>query len=114
MKKILAILAIGIGFTAANAQQTKQIEPPAIDKESFAKMVPGATHTNWDKENGLFEASYTNGQHKGSVLFDSNGKWTEREVVIPISQLPKEALLYMQQHYKSQPLKGAAKITKSN
>ena len=114
MKKILAILTIGIGFTAANAQQTKQIEPPAIVKASFAKMFPDVQQTNWDKENGQYEASYTNGQHKGSVLFDSNGKWTEREVVIPIEQLPREALLYMQQHYKGQTLKGAAKITKSN
>jgi hypothetical protein len=114
MKKILAILAIGIGFTAANAQQTKQIEPPALVKASFAKMIPGATQTNWDKENGQYEASYTNGQHKGSVLFSADGNWTEREVVIPINQLPKSALQYMQQHYKAQPLKGAAKITKSN
>jgi hypothetical protein len=77
-------------------------------------MIPGAAHTNWDKANDLYEASYTNGQHKGSVLFAADGKWTEREVVILINQLPKGALQYMQQHYKAQPLKGAAKITKSN
>jgi hypothetical protein len=114
MKKIFAILAIGLGFTAANAQQIKQTEVPAIVKASFTKMIPGAKQTKWDKENGQYEASYVNGQHKGSVLFAADGRWAEREVVVPVNQLPKQAIQYMQQHYKTQPLKGAARITMAN
>ena len=46
-------------------------------------------------------------------MFAADCKWTEREVAIPVSQLPGKALQYMQKNFKGQPLKGAAKITKS-
>ena len=114
MKKYFAILAIGLSFTAANAQQIKQTQVPSSVRASFAKLYPGAKHPTWDKENSQYEASYVNGQVKGSVLFDADGKWSEREVAIPTNQLPRKSLQYLQKQYKGQLLKGAAKITKSN
>jgi hypothetical protein len=114
MKKYFAILSIGLSFTSVNAQQIKESEVPSSVKASFAKMYPQVKKTTWDKENNQYEASYVNGQNKGSVLFEANGKWSEREVVIPTSQLPLNALQYLKKQYKGQPLKAAAKITKSN
>ncbi len=114
MKHILAALAIGFSLSAANAQQTKAIEVPALVKTSFAKMIPDAKNVKWDKEQTFYEASYEGNGHKGSVLFDANGKWTERETAIATSSLPGNAAKYMQQHYKKNQIKGAAKIVKQN
>lgn len=114
MKHILAALAIALSFSAANAQQIKAIEVPAPVKASFAKMIPDAKNVKWDKENTQYEASYEGNGHKGSVLFDAAGKWTERETAIATTSLPANAIKYMQQHYKKNQIKGAAKIVKQN
>lgn len=114
MKKIIAVLAIGLSFTAANAQQVKETQVPPVVKSSFAKMLPGIKQVKWDKENKQFEASYTLGQHKGSVLFDNTGKWTEKETAIGVKELPQKALAYMKENFKGHTLMGAAKIIKAN
>jgi hypothetical protein len=113
MKKIIIMLAAGIGFTAAvNAQQVKGPGVPANVKSVFAKMYPGSKKVTWDKENGLYEASFTYLGQQGSVLIDKSGKWTEKENVIGIKELPQNVLQYLKEHYKTSPIKGAAKITK--
>jgi hypothetical protein len=112
MKNIIAVLAISLSFTSAYAQQVKEIQAPLAVKSSFAKMFPGVKQAKWDKEGNLYKASYTNGHHKSSVLFDSTGKWIERETAIPVSQLSQKIKRYMQIHYKDEKLLGAAKITK--
>ena len=114
MKKIITVLAIGLSFIAATAQQVKDIKVPSAVKSSFAKMFPGIKQATWDKENNLYEASFTDGSYKGSVLFDANGKWTERETAIPVNQLPQKVRAYMQTHYKKEKLLGAAKINKAS
>ncbi len=114
MKKIITVLAIGLSFIAAAAQQTNDIQAPSAVKSSFAKMFPGIKQATWDKENNLYEASFTDGTYKGSVLFDANGKWTEKETAIPISQLPQKVRAYMQTYYKKEKLLGAAKIKKAS
>lgn len=113
MKKIITVLAIGLSFTAANAQQVKEIQVPLAVKSAFEKMFPGVKQAKWDKASALYEASYTKGQHKGSVLFDNTGKWTEREAAIAVKELPQKALLYMKENFKGHTLKGAAKIIKA-
>ena len=114
MKKIIAVLAIGLSFTAANAQQVKEKQVPPAVKSSFTKMFTGIKQVKWDKEKNQYEATYTNGQHKNSVLFDNTGKWTEKETAIAVQELPQQALAYMKEHFKGHDLKGAAKITKVN
>jgi len=114
MKHILAALAIGLSFSAANAQQIKATEVPAHVKASFAKMIPDAKNVKWNKEKAQYEASYEGNGHKGSVLFDAAGKWTERETAIAPANLPANAVLYMQKHYKKNGIKGAAKIVKQS
>lgn len=114
MKKIIAVIAFGLSFSAANAQQIKATEVPALVKTSFAKMIPDAQNVKWDKEQTFYEASYEGNGHKGSVLFDADGKWTERETAITTTSLPGNAIKYMQQHYKKNQIKGAAKIVKQN
>lgn len=114
MKHILAALAIGFSFSAANAQQIKAIEVPAPVKASFAKMIPDAKNVKWDQEQAFYEASYDGNSHKGSVLFNADGQWREREKAIAPSNLPANAIRYMQQHYRKNQIKGAAKIVKKS
>lgn len=114
MNKILSVLVFSLGISFANAQTIKETEVPFAIKAAFAKMYPGIKQATWDKENNLYEASFTDGSYKGSVLFDANGKWTERETAIPVSQLPQKVRAYMQTHYKKEKLLGAAKIKKSS
>lgn len=114
MKKIITVLVISLSFTGTNSQQITKTAIPVAVKSSFAKMFPGVNEAKWDKEKNLYKASYTHGQHKGSVLFDSTGKWLEREISIAIQGLPQKALAYMKGHFKGQTLKEASKITKAN
>lgn len=113
MKKTLLIMAICSILTAANAQLIKEAEVPTSVKASFAKMFPDVKDVKWGKEKNQYKACYTHGQHKGFVLFDATGKWSERETSIDIRQLPEKIKKYMREHYKQQPWKSASKVIKA-
>lgn len=114
MKKIIIVFAVSLIVVGTNSQPIKGTEVPVIVKDSFTKMFPGVNEAKWDREKEFFEASYTYGQHKGSVVFDSTGKWIERKISIAIQGLPEKALACMRKHFKGQTLKEASKITKAS
>ncbi|HQW84771.1 MAG TPA: PepSY-like domain-containing protein [Ferruginibacter sp.] len=113
MKKIIAICLVCLSIITVNAQKLNVADVPVIIKNAFIKMYPGIKTAQWNKEGKLYEASFADGSYKGSVLFDENGKWTERETAIPATALPLKIKTYMQATYKNIPLIGAAKITKA-
>lgn len=105
---------VGLVLSTAYTQSVKETEMPSLVKIAFAKMYPGIVTAMWSKEIKQYRASFSTGTYKGSVVFDSTGKWTERKTAIPVSALPVKVKKYMQVHYKKEKLAGAAKIIKAS
>ena len=110
MKKHLLLLAVSFSLaTAGFAQAT----PPAVVKTAFEKAFPGATKTKWEKEDGNYEAGFTDNGNKMAAVYNPQGALQETEVSIKVSELPAAIADYMKQHYKGITVKEAAKITKA-
>ena len=114
MKKIVTFSAYIIAIIfAASAQKIAAGKVPTSVKTSFTKQFPGVA-TKWEKENGKYEASFKKDGNTMSALFEKNGTMTESETDIKVSALPAAVLAYVKANYKSETIKGAAKITKSD
>jgi|SRR5882724_3815290 len=115
MKKHLLLLTLASGLALAVSAQEKEksITPPAAAKASFEKAYPGVA-AKWEKEDGNYEASFSDKGQKMSAVYDGKGTLKETEVTIKASELPAGVAEYVKQHYKGAPIKEAAKITKAN
>jgi hypothetical protein len=114
MKKLFAILFAGAGLTlTACAQKLDAAKVPAAVKQTFIKQYPGAT-AKWEKEDGKYEANFTQKGNTMSALFEPGGTMTESEMEIKTSALPAAATTFIKDHYKGVNVKGAAKITKAS
>ena len=93
MKKMLflAVLAIGIIFTAIQARSLGKQEVPAAVLTAFKQKFPQAAEVEWKKEkDGNWEAEFEMGEKESemSATFDPSGKWLETETEISIADLP--------------------------
>ncbi|SKA10012.1 PepSY-like domain-containing protein [Sediminibacterium ginsengisoli] len=113
MKKILLfvlMLAAGSFLLAIAGWQM----PPAAVKAAFVKKYPNATKVKWEKEDGNYEASFTDKGSSWSVIYNGNGVLQESEQEITPAELPAAVSTYMKEHYKNRAVKGAARITKAD
>ena len=110
MKNLVLMIAASVGVTVSASAQVKV---PAAVKSSFQKEYPGVK-VKWEKEAGNYEAGFEQKGHEMSVIYTPTGTSTEKEMEIPISELPKAVRDYVSQNYKGAKIKEAAKITKSN
>lgn len=113
MKKILLfvlMLAAGSTVLAIAAWQT----PPTAVKAAFAKNYPNATKVKWEKEDGNYEASFSDKGSSWSAIYNSQGVLQESEQEIKPAELPAAVSAYMKEHYKNKAVKGAARITKAD
>jgi hypothetical protein len=109
MKKIL--LAAGLFISIAVMGQ-KNI--PANVKTAFTKAYPTATKVKYEKEDGNYEVSFVDKGNELSVIYDAKGILQESEHEMKPAALPAAVIAYMKEHYKGMPVKGAAKITKTD
>jgi hypothetical protein len=116
MKKHLLLLTLAFGLVTAVAAQKeeKNVTPPASVKAAFEKAFPGATKTTWEKEEGNFEAGFTDKGKKMAAVYSPKGALQETEVSINVTELPPPVTDYMKQHYKGIKIQEAAKITKAD
>ena len=108
-KSVITIALIMLSFVSF-AQKTKEQNIPQIIKNSLIEKFPNAKNVKWDKEENNFEASFKNNNIDNSILFNANGKIIETEIAIEVNQLPKNALQYLNENFKNQKVKEAAKI----
>jgi hypothetical protein len=114
MKKIVLIVVLVASISAqGNAQQLNTDKVPTAVKTAFVQQYPGIT-AKWEKEEGLFEASFKLNGTSVSVMYKANGTLTETETDIKVNELPAAALAYVKEHYKGKVIKEAAKITKAD
>jgi hypothetical protein len=109
MKTIILTLAFALGAIAASGQKSNAIPEPV--KHAMKKLYPSAQDIEWKEENGNYEAEFKGGGKKQSVLLDDKGSVLETEIEVPMSDLPKAALQYLEAHYKGQKVKETAMIT---
>ena len=110
MKKSVIMITFIMVSLVSFAQKTKEQNVPLVVKKALLQKFPKAKEIKWDKEGKNFEASFDLNNVDNSVLFSQDGKIVETEIEIKVSQLPKNALQYLNDNYKNQKVKEAAKI----
>jgi hypothetical protein len=114
MKKIMAVaLLLAVVNAGGYAQKLDASKVPVAVKAAFAKQYPGIT-AKWEKEDGLFEASFKQNGSSISAMYETNGTLKETETDIKVNELPAAVLAYVKEHYKGKTIKEGAKITKAN
>lgn len=124
MKRYILMLALAAGVTTMSFAQKegkeekeekfKQTEVPATVKNAFTQHFAGASKVKWEKEKSNYEVNFVQGGNEMSALFNSSGTLQETEMEIKAAQLPASVISYIQQHYKGNKIKEAARITKPN
>ena len=110
---ILGAILVWVVTTSATAQKLVASKVPAAVKAAFTKRYPGIA-AKWEKEDGLFEASFKQNGLSISALYEANGTQKETETEIKMKELPAPALSYVKEHYKGKAIKESAKITKAD
>lgn len=108
-KSVMTIALIMLSFVSF-AQKIKEQNVPQVIKKALSEKFPNVKNVKWDKEENNFEASFKNNNIDNSILFNANGKIIETEIAIEVNQLPKNALQYLNDNFKNQKVKEAAKI----
>lgn len=113
MKQLIVIALVAATATEVQAQKINATKVPASVKVAFTKQYPGIT-AKWEKEDGKYEAGFTQNGHIMSATYQPNGSLTEAEIDIAITELPAGATAYVKINYKGKRIKAAAKITKAD
>lgn len=100
-------------FSVQNVFAQKSIAPENV-KAAFSKAYPGIKEVKWEKEDGNYEASFKNEGNDVSVIYSPKAVLLESEIEMSPASLVPAIQSYMALHYKLMPIKGAAKITRSN
>ena len=108
-KSVMTIALIMLSFVSF-AQKIKEQNVLQVIKKALSEKFPNVKNVKWDKEENNFEASFKNNNIDNSILFNANGKIIETEIAIEVNQLPKNALQYLNDNFKNQKVKEAAKI----
>lgn len=114
MKKIMmiALFVLPISIHAAAQNKSRLNVPPAV-QGSFAKQYAGIV-AKWEKEDGKYEANFIKDGNNCSAMYEPDGAFTESEIDIKISDLPKNILTFVKEHYPGKKIKEAARITKAD
>lgn len=110
MKTTLVFLSF-FAVPALYAQNLKEAEVPAAVKAKFASMFPDVKEAKWEKEQGMFEAEFKDNKVETSALFNSEGKYIEREVEIQVALLPQGVRDYVSKNLAGKKIDEATMIT---
>jgi hypothetical protein len=88
MKKLVALLALGVGFSHVYGQKINESEVPVAVRSAFAKAHPTAKEVKWEKEKGAFEVNFDQDKKDMSNVLDANGAILEEETEMVGEELP--------------------------
>ncbi|MBK7130246.1 MAG: PepSY-like domain-containing protein [Crocinitomicaceae bacterium] len=115
MKNLLFLTALILFGSLAYTQKIEESAVPDSVKSVFKLAYPEVTTAKWEKErNGDYEVNFRVNGNKNSVTYSPSGKVLETEFEIAVSELPKEALAYIEKNYAGQEITEAAKITSAD
>lgn len=108
MKNIILIFIV---FLAAVSAGYSQVNVPAAVRTAFSKKFPDSKSIKWEKESKTeFEANFTMMDVKCSANYIITGEWLETESTISLDALPAKVKAAISSKYKTDEIKGAAKI----
>ncbi|HXB12392.1 MAG TPA: PepSY-like domain-containing protein [Bacteroidia bacterium] len=110
MKKVIILLAFFAGTICVNAQKVNEADVPAAVKIEFKSLYPNIATVKWEKENGNYEANFSENKIETSATMDASGKLLETEQTIAIVSLPKGATDYLAKNLAGKKVKEASKI----
>ena len=110
MKKVIILLAFFAGAVCVNAQKVSEANVPSPVTAQFKTVYPSITQVKWEKENGNYEANFSENKIETSATFNTSGKLLETEQTIAIAALPKSATDYLDKNLAGKKVKEASKI----
>lgn len=113
MKKISLSICFACIAAFAFAQTVKQNNVPQPVKDALYKMYPNAKVTEWEMEDGNYEAEFENNDVETSVVITPAGVHLMTEVEIATSELPQAAQDYVKNNYAGKKISEACKMTTS-
>ncbi len=79
---------------------------------ALAKKYPEAAKVSWEKEKDNYKTNrYGKSREDNSVVFTHSGAFVKIVKAIAVSDLPKNAALYVAAHYKGARIKEAGSAT---
>lgn len=88
MKKILVLLTIAIGITAAVSAQVRKM--PATVTDAFKAKFPNASGVSWKDKLSDWEAVFTDGGVNTHAWFSNKGEWKETDKELTYQSLPSQ------------------------
>jgi hypothetical protein len=111
MKQLITI-CLTLLCIPAFAQKIDAGKVPEPVKNTFKQRFSDAKDPKWEMEKGRYEANFLRGGKKMAALFEPTGEWLETESPIDINMLPPDIVMYMDEHYKGQPIRETSMIKK--
>jgi hypothetical protein len=113
MKKLILMLAIAGFITCSYAQNLMVSEVPAVVTKAFHKTHPKVDTIAWSKAGDFYKASYAVNKKDILVTYAATGKLQETETQLSVAELPTPVLKYINENYKNDVVKRAAKVISS-
>lgn len=111
MKKLILMLAIAGFITSAYAQTLMVSEVPSVVTKAFKQSHSKIDTVQWSKDGEFYKASYDLDKKDMTVTYTATGKLKETEAEISVAALPTPVLKYINENYKDDVVKKAAKVT---
>ena len=111
MKKLAITLSLIAIASFTFAQKVKQNDVPQVVKDALYKMYPNAKVTDWELEDGNYEAEFENNDVETSVVLTPAGAHVMTEVEIEVSALPQATRDYVKNSLGGKKITEAAKMT---
>lgn len=111
MKKLLLFSLLSIFMVKAYTQKCKAKDVPPTVMSAFKNAYPNETKCYWGKDSINYQVSFFNGKAPISVTYDSSGKRLITEMQMPVEDLPKNIVDYVQKKYPGEIFQDVAQIT---
>ena len=114
MKKIFTMFTIAICGLISCSPSGEKMSIPENVKTKFAALYPNAANTQWEMEDGNYEASFKKDDAEISVVLSAEGTVVQTETEIDVMQLPQSVKDYVASQLGGKPISSAAKIVDSS
>ena len=111
MKKLLLFSLVLLFMAKAEAQKCKARDMPPVVMEAFNRAYPNTKKTYCGKDSSNYQVSFFNGKAPVSVTYDASGKRLITEMQMPVDDLPKSIMEYVQKNHPGEIFQDVAQIT---
>jgi hypothetical protein len=110
MKTLLLLCACLLRAGGSHAQSISSDQVPPLTFAALQQHHPQATQLQWKKAQGLYQASFTEGQAQQLVRFNNSGDVEATGVPLPVEALPAAVRQTLTDHFPSRKVCQAFKF----